>query len=334
VLRLERVELADVDWDAVDGFADRSPFQTREWLDFLAATQDGEPVVARVVDGSETVGWFSGMIVKRFGVRILGSPFQGWTTGPMGFNLEPGVSRRAAVDALLRFGFKSLRCMHVELLDRRLGFEQLEGAPGEAATYESFEIDLARDEDAIFAAMSSACRRAVRKSEKSGVTVEVAAGDGFADEYYGQLEDVFAKQSLRPPYPVERVRRLIERVEPGGRLLLLRALGPDGKRIATAIFPACNDIAFFWGGASWRSDQILRPNEAVFWFAIRELKRRGIAVLDMGGGGDYKRKYGVEEVRLPFLRASRMRGVTAARNLAQRIYWKVATRRPSPRRTG
>jgi len=332
MLQLERVELADVDWCDVDAFADRSPFQTREWLDFLAASQGGEPVVARLRDGSATVGWFSGMIVKRFGVRILGSPFQGWTTGPMGFNLEPGVDRRAAVDALLRFGFKDLRCLHVELLDRRLGFDELDGIRGEAATYESFELDLTRPEDELFAAMSSACRRAVRKSEKSEVVVEIATADGFADEYYEQLEDVFAKQDLRPPYSVERVRELIDHVEPSGRLLLLRALSPDGKRIATAIYPAYNDIAFFWGGASWRSDQILRPNEAVFWFAIRELKRRGIATLDMGGGGEYKRKYGVEEVRLPFLRASRVRGVTTARNVAQRVYWKVATRRPSLRR--
>jgi CelD/BcsL family acetyltransferase involved in cellulose biosynthesis len=327
MLRLERVELADVDWHELDAYGDRSPFQTREWLDFLAATQGGDPVVARLVDGGRTAGWFSGMVVRRLGVRILGSPFQGWTTGPMGFNLEPGVDRRAAVDALLRFGFGELRCLHVELLDRRLDFDQLVDVRGEATTYESFEIDLTRPEEELFGAMSSACRRAVRKSEKSGVVVEIATADGFADEYYAQLGDVFAKQDLSPPYGAERVRELIDRVGPSGRLLLLRALSPDGKRIATAIFPAYNDIAFFWGGASWREDQILRPNEAVFWFAIRELKRRGIAVLDMGGGGEYKRKYGVQEVRVPFLRASRMRAVLAARNVAQRIYWKVATRR-------
>jgi hypothetical protein len=49
-----------------------------------------------------------------------------------------------------------------------------------------------------------------------------------------------------------------------------------------------NEFADFWGGASWRSHQILRPNEAVFWCAMRRLKERGIPLLDMGGGGAYK----------------------------------------------
>ena len=37
--------------------------------------------------------------MSRFGVRILGSPFPGWTTLSMGFNLREGVSRRAATEA-------------------------------------------------------------------------------------------------------------------------------------------------------------------------------------------------------------------------------------------
>src|SRR4051794_13412820 len=139
--------------------------------------------------------------------------------------------------------------------------------------------------------MSSACRRAVRKSEKEGVRVEEAHGVEFADEYYAQLEDVFAKQSLRPPYGVERVRELVRCLEPTGNLLLLRAVSPAGEGIATAIFPVLNQFGYFWGGASWRRHQILRPNEAVFWHAMRRLGERGVPVLDLGGGGEYKRKY-------------------------------------------
>jgi hypothetical protein len=77
--------------------------------------------------------------------------------------------------------------------------------------------------------MSSACRRATRKSDKEGVRVEEAHGIGFADEYFPQLEDVFAKQSLRPPYGVERVRELIRCLEPSGNLLLVRALSRREK---------------------------------------------------------------------------------------------------------
>jgi hypothetical protein len=217
--------------------------------------------------------------------------------------------------------------MHLEMLDRQLSFEELEGVGGQLVDAHSFHIDLTRDEVDIFAGMSSACRRAVRKSEKVGVRVESASGNGFAEEYYTQLEDVFAKQSLKPPYPLERVQRMIRHVEPSGGLLLLRALTPDDECIATAIFPISHGFAYFWGGASLRGHQILRPNEAVFWHAMRAVKEMGVPVMDLGGGGDYKRKYGGEAVVRPFLRKSRLPGLLTMRNVAGRVYWHAATRR-------
>lgn len=331
MLTLERIQLEDVDWAALDAFADRSVFQTREWLDFIVATQGGEPVVARILRGSETVGWCTGMIVRRYGVRIFGSPFQGWTTGPMGFNLVEGVGRPEAFEALRGFAFKQLGCMHIELLDRRIDYPDLDGMHVYMGHFKTFEIDLMRDEDEIFASLSSACRRAVRKSEKVGVTIEQASGEDFADEYYAQLLDVFAKQELSPPYSVERVRRMIADVEPSGRLLLLRARSPEGVSIATGIFPVFNDFGYFWGGASWREHQIMRPNEALFWHAIREIKARGATVFDLGGGGEYKRKYGAQEVIRPFLRKSRVPGLMPLRNIAAKIYWRLATRRGKAR---
>lgn len=330
MLQLERADFADVEWDQLDAFEDRNVFQTREWLEFLAATQGGEPVVARVLDGDEPVGWYTGMKVKRFGVPILGSPFRGWTTGPIGFNLRKGASRGAAVEALGRFAFGEMRCLYLELLDRRLAFEEAgEARHSEVAPFKTFEIDLSRSEDELFAAMSSACRRAIRKGEKVGVQVELASGEEFADEYYEQLEDVFAKQSLSPPYPVERVREMIRLVEPSGNLLMLRARSPEGKSIASAIFPVFKSFAYFWGGASLRSEQLARPNEAIFWQAIRHVKALGVPLLDLGGQGEYKRKYGGSQVEVPFLRRSRLPGLLAARKTARKVYWRLATRKRS-----
>jgi CelD/BcsL family acetyltransferase involved in cellulose biosynthesis len=328
VLRFERVALDEADWGAMDAFPDRNVFQTRAWIHFVARTQGAEPVLARLEHDGEPAGWFTGLIVHRFGVRILGSPFQGWMTGPMGFNLAAGVERREAVEALVPFAFKRLGCLHLEVLDRHAGFDELDGMGARLAEFHTFELDLTPPEDQIFGAMSSACRRAVRKGEKEGVRVEEAHGLEFADEYYTQLEDVFAKQSLTPPYGVERVRELIRCLEPTGNLLLVRALAPGGERIATALFPVLNEFGYFWGGASWRGHQILRPNEAVFWYAIRRLKERGVPLLDMGGGGDYKRKYGGVELSHPIFRKSRLPGLMTMRDLAARLYWRRATRGP------
>jgi CelD/BcsL family acetyltransferase involved in cellulose biosynthesis len=332
VLRLERVAFGR--GNSPTG-ARSNIFTSPEWVEFVAATQKAEPVVARVLRDDEQVGWFTGLVVRRFGIRILGSPFAGWMTGPMGFDLDPGVSRREAARALIRFAFKDLRCLHLEMIDRGAADQDLEGLRAQRASWYTLEIDLTEDEDTLLKGLSSSCRRALKKAEREGVRVEEAHGVEFADEYYEQLLDVFAKQGGRPPYDVERVRNLIRCLEPAGNLLLLRAVGPGGERMATAIFPFGDDFAYFWGGASWRRHQAHRPNEPIFWHAMRRFKERGIPLLDMGGGGDFKRKFGTQERAVPIMRRSRVPGLMRARDLAASFYWRketgTLTKRP-PRR--
>ncbi len=316
-LALERVDVRSCDWSKLDAYPDRYVSQRREWVEFVADTQQGEPVVAALKDGPDTVGYFTGLIVRKFGLPILGSPFPGWTTPYMGFNLAEDVSRRAALEALLPFAFKTLGCLHLEVKDRLLTAEDAAVLGLETTPFHTFEIDLRRTEEEIWAGFTSACRRAIRKAEREGVVVEQASDVEFADDYYAQLRDVFAKQSLVPTYDLERVRSLIRHLQPTGNLLLLRARDRDGLCIGTAIFPAMNRTAFFWGGASWRSHQILRPNEPLFWYALRYWRDRGMEVLDLGGGGEYKRKYGVTEVTVPFVRCSRFRALSHLRAAAK-----------------
>ena len=59
----------------------------------------------------------------------------------------------------------------------------------------------------------------------------------FADEYYEQLLEVFARQGLVPPYKVDRVRALVRHLEPTGWVpLLLRARDSRGECIAPELF--------------------------------------------------------------------------------------------------
>jgi hypothetical protein len=80
-----------VQWRTLDGFSDRVVFQTREWLNFIAESQRATPIVAEIRDGNTVAGYFSGLVVRKFGVRILGSSFPGWTTPYIGFNWPPGI---------------------------------------------------------------------------------------------------------------------------------------------------------------------------------------------------------------------------------------------------
>jgi hypothetical protein len=321
MLALHRVQPADAVWADRARYPDRLVFHTSQWLRFVAEAQRAEPVLATVTDGETTVGHFTGLLTKKFGLRILGSPMAGWTTSYVGFTLGPDVSRRAALEALMPFAFGELGCAHLEIRDRGMTEGDLGGLGLRWAAAPTAVIDLTPGEDALFGAMSSACRRNIRKAQKSGVTIEEVTGDpAFADDFYGQLRDVFAKQNLVPTYSIERVRSLIRHLEPAGHLLLLRARDPEGRCIATAVLPWYHRTMYFWGGASYRPDQHLRPNEALIWYALRWARERGVTEFDFVGGNAYKAKYGTTEVPVPWARRSRSPLVAGLRDVAKEGY--------------
>jgi hypothetical protein len=312
------------EWGKIlDGLPERTIFQTPEWLSFVAKAQHGEIVLCALQSDGQTLGYFAGVLVKRMGLKILGSPLPGWTTSYMGLNLIHRVSRVATVHALMRFAFDELGCVHLEMMDRNLGEEDVKELGLDHHLFCGFEVDLTQTEERLLANMTSACRRCIRKAEKSGVTIHEADDSVFADDYYEQLQEVFKRQQLVPSYPVDRVRELIACVQGTGRLLLLRARDPQGRCIATGIFPAMNGTMYFWGGASWKASQGYRPNEALHWYAMRYWKAQGLRRYDMGGGGEYKRKFGGREIRVPWLRASKYPGIPLVRDLAKHVFsWR------------
>ena len=327
-----------VDWDLLDKFADRTVFQTREWLRFVSETQKATPVVIELRQGKDLAGYFTGLTFSKFGVKVLGSSFPGWTTPYMGFNLVPDASRAAALKAVEELAWEELKCLHIEVSDPYFVPEDGKILGFNCEFYTSYRTDLRLKEDELFNKMDSACRRCVRKAEKSGVTIEEAHDIAFADEYYEQLKDVFGKQGLVPTYSVERVRALVKHMEPTGRVLLLRARDPEGKCIATGIFPGFNKITEFWGNASFRSTQILRPNELIQWYVMRYWKQRGVEVYDWGGEGTYKEKYGCVVHRVPWFIKSRNQLVSRLREEARKMFvrkqkflgWLKAEHSPKP----
>ena len=99
-MKCEIIDFETADWKLLDSFADRTVFQTREWVRFLAESQNATPVLAELSESGRVVGYFTGLTFTRLGVKILGSSFPGWTTPYMGFNLIPGASRADALAAV------------------------------------------------------------------------------------------------------------------------------------------------------------------------------------------------------------------------------------------
>jgi len=119
------------DWGKVLAtFPDTEIFQTLPWMRFIAEAHRATPVIATLRDGSEDVGYFAGLQMRKSGIKILGSPFVGWTTDFMGIRLKAEVAKRAAIEALQDYAFRRPGYLHLEFADRqfvlndmaRLGF--------------------------------------------------------------------------------------------------------------------------------------------------------------------------------------------------------------------
>jgi hypothetical protein len=205
MLKFDRIHLSLENWaSTLEQFPDRTMCQSPAWLGFLSETQKGEIVIAALREGNSTLGYFAGLMIQRFGLRILGSPLPGWTTAYMGLVLKPEVPRADALEALRRFAFFDLQCVHLEFMDRNLSASAI-GDRYPFLNYDGFEIDLSRKEDDLFSSMSYDCRHCARKAVRLGVVIQEASDAGFVDDYYSQLTDVFAKQRLIPTYGKDRV---------------------------------------------------------------------------------------------------------------------------------
>lgn len=306
-------------WDEVGRSGRLNVFQSRPWMEYLAAEHQGEPVLVRILGDGSIVGYFVGMKIHEFGLRILGSPFRGWGSYFMGFSLEEGVATDALMPAFTDWAWHHTGCQFLEIVDPHLAADDVAGcAHARVEALHWYAIDLTPTEDEIFASFKSQCRNCIRKAAKCGVVVEEATDVGFADEYYAQHLEVMARLDLKPTYSLESLRRMIEAMLPTGNMLLLRSREPGGESIATGIFLSAGDSAVFWGASSRREFQSLRPNEVLAWHGIRAMKARGARTFHFGGECDqYKEKFGTMDAGLV--------RITCARNAVLAKAFDVAT---------
>jgi hypothetical protein len=307
MISFERIDMNNVPWPSIESIGEINVFQTQAWIKFLVETQEAEPVIAAVKSNGNIIGYFTGLVVRKFGLKILGSPFRGWATYFMGFNLLPEASYHEVLQAFPSFAFNDLGCHYLEVVDPNLKSEDCNGLSYKIESLPWFAIDLTPSEEELFANIKSAGRRNIRKSSKSGVVIEDARETtGFAEEYHSQYIDVLEKRSLVPTYSAETVQNVIDCLKTTGNLLLLRAKNSENFCIATGIFLGLNKRGVYWGGASWREHQSVRPNEPLFWYAMKALKAQGITELHMGGECDqFKEKLGSYKVKIYRIRKAR-----------------------------
>ena len=170
---------------------------------------------------------------------------------------------------------KSRKWSYVEL---RGGKEWLPDAPASLRFYRHI-LDVSGGDEAVFGRFEGSVRQAIRKAQKSGVTVEKRHDIEGMREYY-RLHCRTRKKHGLPPQPwvffLNIARRLMSKK--AGVLVLARI---DQIAVAGAIF-FCGRQGVYKFGASDESRQEARANNLVMWEGIRWLAANGSMELDFG----------------------------------------------------
>jgi hypothetical protein len=294
-MELEYIEnITPETWDkAISNFNTKFLFHQSAWLKFLQETQGGKVLRFRIVDKGEVIGYFVGLLLKKAGINILGSPLPGWTTNYMGPIVDEEFNLPDFLDAL-HLKCQDLSIHHLELSNPFLSFNDMNKMNFDALEGYTYMVPLSSDDDQMWANLKSNCRNRIRKGRKNNLVVEDCSDPSFVDMYYDQLIEVFAKQNLTPTYSIDRVKSLYRNLMPDN-LLALQVKHED-TIIATGLFPHDDRCVYFFGGASWLKYQYLNPNELLHWTAMTLSAKLGIKQYNMCGGGSFKPKFGGEKI--------------------------------------
>jgi hypothetical protein len=171
------------------------------------------------------------------------------------------------------------------------------------SNYVMHELDLTENPDMLYKAFSKMHQRNIRKSELGKVVVRRSTSREDLPVFY-RLH-MHTRRRLGVPVQPWRFFDLLwtDIIEPGlGFLLLAYA---DGEPASAAIFLNYKDTVIYKYGASDEKHWALRPNNLLFWTAIRWSCENGYRVLNFGnsevgnqGLREFKLGWGTRETSL------------------------------------
>lgn len=320
----EKIDYKNFSEVDIKDYPNKSLFTTNQWYDFIVRDSKVVPIIIKIFKHNEHIGYFYAGEIKKFGIKIIASPFSGWSTCWMGFDTLDDQNKLDIVTPLSQYLFNDLRYFYAEIIDRDFNIDEVKRRGCICESFPTLELEINKTDEELFAFFKTDCRNFIRQFERRGATLEEAEpNDEFAEEYYEQLKDVFLKQGLTPSYGLQKVKNVMSTLGKTDKILCLRVRNPEGKSIATSIYFGFNTKFYFWGGASYREFQSYRPNEYMIWYAIKYWREKGCKVFDMVGDRSYKRKFGSTPVQYALIYLTKYPILIHLRNLAKKAYWML-----------
>lgn len=273
-IRLDRLELDDARWRAlVDEAPGALPFHEPAWSSFLAECY-GFRAFALVLAGED------GRAVAGLPIVDVPRPFGGrrWICLPFTDVCVP-LGAPDALSALIAAADAERSAAGAAELEIRSAVETPLLFQTTVAT--RHVLDLPSDPNEALMGFRPSTRQALKVAEREGVRVETAASREALTHVFYDLH-VATRRRLGVPVQSRRFFELLwDRVlAPGGGFVLVAAL--DGRPVAAAVFLAFRDTVVYKFGASDAGAWRVRPNNALFWTAIRQACEEGRRQLDFG----------------------------------------------------
>jgi hypothetical protein len=235
-----------------------------------------------------------------------------WLTGRRGISLpftdecEPLSADPESFKNLVKNALAHGRERNWKYVEFRGGRKLFGDVPASLAFY-SHEVDLNDGEEVLSNRVDSSVRRAIKKAEKAGVTVETSVSLEAVRIFYSLLCRTRKKHGM-PPQPFNFFRNIHEHII--SRNLGIVVLARHEERpIAAAVYFGLGTRAIYKYGASDETFQQLRGNNLVMWEAIKWHAQRGFKTLSLGrtslgneGLRRFKLGWGASEVRSEYVK--------------------------------
>ena len=274
-------------------------FVAPAWIQVLVETYgfDVEAAVV-VVDGAPVAGVPIAHVHDVFGDRLVVLPFSDFTD-PVA--VEP--AHWAALSSHLRAGGRpvQMRCRANPHPLADPGFRLVDRARWHG-------IDVRPGAESLWHGFDQASRRAIRKAERGGVSVELRTDRPAVRTFY-ELHLAVRKHKysmLAQPFAFfESIWR--HWIEPGDGALLVAS--SEGEPIAATLLLRWQDTLYYKFNASARARLDVRPNDLLIWRMIQHAGESGCSWIDFGltdwdqdGLARFKRKFASHEEVISFIR--------------------------------
>ena len=293
--------LREREWDEwIDSHPENTIFHSTAWARVLVETYNHQPCYLRVCARGDLVALVPIIEAQSLVTRCRGVclPFSDYCS-PLLFN---SFSKAPVMDKMRQVG-----------RERSWNYFEMRGdsiVPDDATPSDSYyghRLDLGAGSGELFSNFASSVQRAVRKAERTSLTVSVHSTGDAMDDFY-LLHARTRKRHGAPPQPRSFFASIQRNIINAGLGFIV--LVKSGKRVvAAAMFFKRKSNAIYKFGASDERFQELRPNNLAMWKAIELLSESGVKTLHFGrtekdneGLARFKRSWGAAEETINYFK--------------------------------